>query len=513
MGKTNIKSPFDSTMEERYEETAKIKLEDFIRSALMGASEGNWDSLFPSIQNWNATENPAPLPDKELRLVFSMMKEDEMSRRGINPKPAKKTRNINELDLMFTTNKDGVRTYFLNTENVYRILTRHSDFAGLYRFDEFCNAFEIMRRGKWRTLEDSDIINTQTAISSALPSFARISKDMVRDAMMKVSKECSVDTARDYVSTLVWDKIPRLDTWLTSVYGVEENEYHRAIGSNWLKGLVKRIVFPGCKFDYVLVLEGEQGVKKSTSLALLGGNWHVETAMSTETKDFFMQFSGKCIIEFSEGETLSRTEVKRMKAIITMQSDRYRMPYERATLDYPRRCVFAMTTNQSEYLKDETGNRRWLPVKVVLPEANIAWLEVNREQLFAEAYHRAVTLNETLYEFPKEDMIREQSARMIHDPNEDVISEWYHKEVRIQEKEAGITVHEVYTQALHRGFVQKPLDRYTEMMICQVLKNTLGLVRRRTMTNNSRAWRWFPSVMSTPSEMATIMEEEKDKLF
>ena len=198
--------------------------------------------------------------------------------------------------------------------------------------------------------------------------------------------------------------------------------------------MVKRIVFPGCKFDYVLVLEGEQGIKKSMSLAVLGGNWHSETTMSTDNKDFFMQFAGKAIIEFSEGETLSRTEVKRMKAIITVQSDRYRVPFDRMTQDFPRRCVFAMTTNQSEYLKDETGNRRWLPVAVVAEEANIEWLQANRDQLFAEAYSR-VLAGEKIYEFPKEETERQQAARMIHDPNADLVAEWYYNELRIEERE------------------------------------------------------------------------------
>ena len=467
------------------------------------------DKFFGTVRTLNKTNNPM-LDETELRVTYDVLCEVEAKRRGVEK--VVPTESIESLNLMYIM-QDDKRTYILNTENACRILRKHKDFIGRYRYDAFVNSFEIKNGAKWRTQEDHDIVDAQTHISSTLPAFARISKTMVQDAIMKVSKENTVDTARDYMAGLAWDNVPRLDSWLTHTYGVEDNEYHKKVGANWLKGLVKRIVFPGCKFDYVLVLEGEQGVKKSTSLAVLGGSWHAETTMSTDTKDFFMQFAGKAIIEFSEGETLSRTEVKRMKAIITMQSDRYRMPYERATLDFPRRCVFAMTTNQAEYLKDETGNRRWLPVTVVKDEADIAWLEANREQLFAEAYHRIVALNETLYEFPKEDMVREQNARMIHDPNEEMIADWYFNELRIEEREAGVNISQVYHQCLHKNMAPKTMSRFDEMQISDVLTRVIGLKKTRKMVNGVQLTRFFPTTMSTPSEFAAMQKAEQDKLF
>ncbi len=499
-----MKSPFDKKMYDRGIEIFWENITDQLRIMDVAKFEKFWGT----VKTLNKINTPM-LDETELRVTFDVLCDDEKRRRGIEIIEPAST--IESLNLMYTM-KDEKRVYIPNTENMYRILKKHTNFNGRLRYDTFKNCFEVLDRGNWRTQEDHDIIDFQTKISVSLPVFARISKDVVRDGMLKVSKENTVDTARDYISTIVWDNEPRLDQWLMHTYGVEDNEYHRKVGSNWMKGLVKRIVFPGCKFDYVLVLEGEQGVKKSTSLAVLGGHWHAETTMSTDTKDFFMQFAGKAIIEFSEGETLSRTEVKRMKAIITMQSDRYRMPYERATLDFPRRCVFAMTTNQSEYLKDETGNRRWLPVRVVLPEANIAWLEENREQLFAEAYYRVSVLNETLYEFPKEDMLREQNARMIHDPNEELISDWYYNELKILDREKGITVHRVYHECLHRGNSIKPLNKYEEMQISNVLIS-MGLIKKREMRGGARMTTYYPKSMSTPSELQAIIKQENHDLF
>ena len=218
-----------------------------------------------------------------------------------------------------------------------------------------------------------------------------------------------------------------------------------------------------------------------------------------------MQFAGKGIIEFSEGETLSRTEVKKMKAIITMQSDKYRPPYGRVSLDFPRRCVFAMTTNQDEYLKDETGNRRWLPVRVVKDEANVEWLEANRDQLFAEAYHRVTELKESVYEFPKEETIREQEARRVSDPNEDRICDWYYgNDFGPKNRDEGVTVQEAYTGALGGTF--SAMKKHEEMAITDVFKRVLKLKKVRKSYLGRQQWRWIdqsiPSTIPLEGEFA-----------
>ncbi len=415
------------------------------------------------------------------------------------------------LDLLYFVNKEKEKVFIQNTENMCRILRCHPDFQNRLRYDIFKNCIEILPTdNKWRTIEDNDAVNLQTAISILFPCFSKVGKDMVYDALIKVAKENFMDSASDYVKSLKWDGTKRLDTWLSTVYGAPDDVYHRAVASNWLKGLVKRITEPGCKFDYVLVLEGPQGARKSTSLAILGGNWHVETAMSTDTKDFFMQFQGKAIIEFSEGETLSRTEVKRMKAIITMQSDKYRPPYERTSQEFPRRCVFAMTTNQTEYLKDETGNRRWLPVALKVEFANTDWLLANRDQLFAEAYYRIANLKETVYEFPQAETLAAQAARRIHDQNADLVADWYYESLNDENREQGITIHQVYKQAMNGGFSTKIMSKYDEMNIADILKSHLKLINRQTMRNGVRASRWYMEGQKVEVEEKKLVLSEID---
>lgn len=396
---------------------------------------------------------------------------------------------IEDVGLLFSL-KGKQKVYYKNTENITRILQKHPDFANTLRFDEYRSIIERRSNESWHNLEDYEAVDIQTKISVLFSDFAHVSKEMVYDAIIKVARDNKIDSGIDYIQSLVWDGKERLDTWLSLAYGTPHDEYHKTVGSNWLKGLVKRILEPGCKFDYVLVLESKQGKKKSMSFDKLAGSLgYVETTLSTDQKDFFLLMQGNAIIEFSEGETLSRAEAKQLKSVISTRIDKYRAPYGRATMAHPRRCVFAMTTNQSEYLKDDTGNRRWLPVTVI-GEANVEWIAENREQLIAEAYHRVIVKNETVYEFPEDELEEQQIARRIKDPNIDVIVNWYWSQPPSW-RENGVSVSDIYINALHSGFMTKPMTRNDEMGIADVLRTWLQLEPQRIKTNGIRSYRYF----------------------
>jgi putative DNA primase/helicase len=424
-----------------------------------------------------------PLKEQEVSVIFN----------SIAKKEAKKPL----ADIDFIKTKEG--EIISNVENIYRTLKADEQLAGAYRFNTFAGLVESkFSREEFSAFQRIDVIRLRNYLMSTYQHFARVAHGDVEDAMIRAAEDCRISPPVEWLKGLEWDKVARLDKWLVSVYGVPDDEYHRAVGSNWLKGLVQRLVWPGSKFDYVLVLEGAQGIRKSTSLAVLGGRWHVETVFSPDNKDFFMLFSEKAIVEFSEGETLSRTEAKRLKAVITMQHDKYRPPYERAAKEFPRQCVFAMTTNQEQYLKDETGNRRWLPVAVQKP-ADIEWLAENREQLFAEAYHRVITKKETTYEFPEEETRLQQSMRQTTDPREELIFEWYFTALKDEHREAGITTRMAYQGTTGMGFGNgKEMGKMEEMIIGDILRKTLKLDKKRAMEKNSRFYKYFP----TPETMA-----------
>jgi predicted P-loop ATPase len=302
---------------------------------------------------------------------------------------------------------------------------------------------------------------------------------------------------------------------LSKTYGVQDNEINRAIGSNWLKGLASRVHEAGCKFDYVLVIEGLQGSYKSTSLKILvGTNWHIEITISPNDKDFFLAMKGKLVVEFAEGETLSRSETKNLKSVITRDVDDIRLPYDRLTKSLPRRCVFAMTTNESQYLKDTTGNRRWLPVRV--PDghsADIEWLKENREQLLAEAYYRVTVLKEKTFEFPTE--IEElQEDRVIMPDCVDAVLDYYNSLTWEEVKLGVITTEGVY------NYINKNKSIEIQMRVMspkegndirKVLEGKLHLENKKISLNGFRRHRWLPTSKTKPPQ--TVVDENGFVVF
>ncbi len=201
---------------------------------------------------------------------------------------------------------------------------------------------------------------------------------------------------RDWLDSLEWDGQYRLDTWLTRYLGALDDAYTRAVARKWLIMAIARVSSPGVQADTLLVLEGGQGVGKTTALRTLAGEWYGSIAGQTVTeKDTLLKLRGKWILEFAELDTLNRSELSSVKDFITTLSDRYREPYGRTMRDYPRQCVFSGSTNEKEYLTDPSGGRRFLPVKIygVVPrrdgapgyEADNDGLARDRLQLWAEA--------------------------------------------------------------------------------------------------------------------------------
>ncbi|MGF2734831.1 VapE domain-containing protein [Marinobacter sp. DUT-1] len=211
-------------------------------------------------------------------------------------------------------------------------------------------------------------------------------REAVFDAVTLYAGRNSQHPVRTYLNGLKWDGLPRLDSWLSDYLGAAPSEYHAVIGAKFLIAAVARIMQPGCKVDTVLVFEGAQGIGKSTTASILAGDWFTDELPDVGSKDAALQLHGAWIVEIAELDAINRSELSTVKKFISRHTDRYRPPYGRITQDVPRQCVFIGTSNESQYLKDSTGNRRFWPVKC--NRVDVAAIRRDRDQLWAEALQR-----------------------------------------------------------------------------------------------------------------------------
>ena len=409
-----------------------------------------------------------------------------------------------EKRIKYSTNNKGIP--FVNANNIMQIMEADTTLNKAFRYNEFSHEHESnVRTGREFTpLQKDDILYTMIYIQKTYSFFEKVPAQTIQEAIITISHHQTVNPPVDLIKSAVWDGEERIAHWLHKTFNANDDEVTQAIASNWLKGLVNRVIDPGCKFDTVLVLEGSQGIGKSTALRALGDPWYAETTMDIDTKDFQLILTQNIIVEFSEGASLSRSASAAMKQKITDQEDNFRKPYDRTSQKYPRHVVFAMTTNEDQYLKDHTGNRRWLPVALPEEKADIEWLKENRVQLFAEAYHRVYELKETTYEFPKEELESLQSERLEEDPWIAKIVEWYFDVLTDKQREEGITANQAYEHGIHNGDVKRDVRPGETHRVSTILKNHLSLTKERNVVNNTRAWRYYSN------ELTSKINEERN---
>lgn len=227
--------------------------------------------------------------------------------------------------------------------------------------------------------------------------------------------------AQEWLQSLVWDGTARLDSMAVDGFGTVDDAYHRAVLRCFMLGMVKRVLEPGCQVDTMPVFESPEGMRKSSALRIIGGDWFAECHEEITGKDFLQIMPGKMLLEVSELYSFRKADVERIKGIITNRVDRYRASYGRIAQDHPRMCVFAGTTNRDDYNASDTGARRLLPV--VCGIIDLDWLRANREQLFAEAVHR-VRAGESHWDVPIADAKAMVEARRSGDVWETAILSW-----------------------------------------------------------------------------------------
>ena len=254
-----------------------------------------------------------------------------------------------------------------------------------------------------------------------------MSKANIEDALMSFGQAHYFHPIKDWLLETEWDGEKRLDNWLVTVAGCEDNEYNRTVGKMLLIGLCARILRPGVKFDEVIIFEGPQGTGKSTLCKeLVSEEFFCETPGDISSKETIENSLGNWLIEIPEIESyIYRYRSSDLKRFLSTSTDTIRLPYGRRSQKILRQFLMVGTTNKTEYLVDQTGNRRYLPVQCGSDFFNFPYLKSNREQLFAEALQRYKN-GESFYQdnaFTIHSM-KEQRKRMLTDPWASKISEY-----------------------------------------------------------------------------------------
>lgn len=279
-------------------------------------------------------------------------------------------------------------------DNMLKILVHDQALSGRIAFDRFASRYVAKGALPWnmtpgtRLWTDADDAGLRWYLEN---KYEVTGRDKVQDAMIMNAEQNGFNEVLDYLNSLTWDGVLRLDTLFIDYLGAEDNIYTRAVARKSLTAAVARAFEPGCKYDTMPILIGRQGAGKSTLIRTIGKKWYADGLSTFEGKEAAENIQGKWIIEAGEMAGYTRAEENASKQFLSRQVDVFRQAYGRRTQEYPRRCVFFGSSNQYEFLKDITGNRRFWPVDIEAqkPTKNVyVNLPGEVDQIWAEAVVR-----------------------------------------------------------------------------------------------------------------------------
>lgn len=358
-------------------------------------------SAMPSFKAMQAlaTENDA------VRALLAMEKQDRVAEIfGEAPAAGTPEKTAEQIDWMSKLAVDQNGNYEKTINNVVIILENDQRLAGKIAKDDFSGLLAVLEPLPWdkesfdepRRWDDDD----DSSIRWFMESVYRIKvKDTIQDALNVASRNQKVNTVKSFLTGLKWDGVARLDTLFIDYLGAEDNPYTRAVARKTLCAACARAVGNGVKFDYMPIIIGGQGIGKSTLVRYLGKRWFSDSLVTFEGKEASEMLQGTWVNEIGELAAMTKYETNAVKQFLSKTTDIYRPSYGRVTKEYPRRCVFIGTSNETNVLKDVTGNRRFWPIDTeVGPKKKDVWRDLPGEvdQIWAEAYFR-FQLGEELY--------------------------------------------------------------------------------------------------------------------
>lgn len=379
----------------------------------------------------------------------------------------------------FVRNKDGSITS--NSANCERLLETDPSWDGVLGYNELTH--RVIKKipiphshgeaGEWTDTDD-----TLTLIWLNNKGI-NLSEQTVCAVVNAVAKRNKFNPIVDYLDSLRWDGVGRIDHWLHKYFSAENTRFNREAGSKYLIGAVARARNSGCKMDTALILEGEQGTRKSSALRILAGEeYFTDEYLAIGSKDSYMTIQGNWIVEMSELESLRKAEVEQIKQFLSRQVDRYRPPYGRLVIDQPRQCVLIGTTNNDTYLQDSTGHRRFWPVKIT--QVDLHQLARDRDQLWAEADNKYQQGESWWFDDTEDYVIEQQVKREVQDPWTDLIIDYL--EVNLKRE---ITTNDILANALE--VTPDKRNRANEMRVGKIMVK-LNWMKKRISRNGVRQY-------------------------
>lgn len=430
----------------------------------------------PIERGQNTLDQEAARLRSRVRLISGGVLEDEdeitPESCGIDPEIGWKAGLIQKLN-----HKTGEAQIPCRAHNLMLILDHDPQWRGRLQFDEFRQ--QVTNRGaEW----------TDAALTELKAWFEKrwitdeVKTSVLREAVEAVAARHPVHPIRDWLNALEWDRIERLPTFFADFCGTPITPYSEAVARSLFVSAVARIMKPGTKVDTMICLEGTQGIGKSKLVqAIFGAAWHCEITEAPGGLDFYQNLRGKWVGEFSELSAMGKVDQNRVKQALTQTQDTYRSSYGRHSRTYPRQFVFIGNTNKQEYLMDETGARRYLPIACA--EIDAEAVEAVRDQLWAEAVARHLG-GEKWWDIPGAE--REQDARYQQDVWEEKIADWLRLKLKV-------TVLEIMEECL--SLKSDRQGRSEQTRIGMILKRLKWTMKQET-TGDRRRFYFPPSARS-----------------